>query len=233
MGIAKKLVLVIAGLSLGACSSTGEKNTFLTYNELQDKVHAHDEQWKSVQPQLAKIDALEAEVEKLKQENMALANTANADALSDEEMIAESTPMLEEPMSAEDVASEPMVMEEQTNTDEASLIASAPLAAPVDTEPKIAPKVVSKIEYGVQLSAYKSRTEAIRSWNVLHKNDPNSFKGLDPRVSQKSIGGTDMYQLKVGAFLSKSFAADFCQMLKEKGQDCFVTQYDGEDFSIN
>lgn len=232
MGIVKKWVLVIAGLSLGACSSTGEKNTFLTYSELQDKVQAHDAQWQSVQPQLAKIDALEAEIEKLKQENMALANAASHDdTLSDEEMFAESTPMLDEPMSAEDVASEPMAnesMEEQADTDETLLIAPAPLATP--EEPK---KVAPKVEYGVQLSAYKSRTEAIRSWHVLHENDPSSFKGLEPRVSQKSIAGTDMYQLKVGAFLSKSFAADFCQMLKEKGQDCFVTQYDGEDFSIN
>lgn len=229
MGIVKKWVLVIAGLSLGACSSTGEKNTFLTYSELQDKVQAHDAQWQSVQPQLAKIDELEAEIEKLKQENMALANAAHhEDTLSDEEMLVESASMPEEPMSVENVASEAMIMEEQADTDETLLIASAPLAT--SEEPK---KVTPKVEYGVQLSAYKSRTEAIRSWNVLHENDPSSFKGLEPRVSQKSIAGTDMYQLKVGAFLSKSFAADFCQMLKEKGQDCFVTQYDGEDFSIN
>lgn len=72
MGITKKLIVVQMGLVLAACSSTGEKNTFMSYEDLQTKVRTHEEQWQTAQVKLDKIDALEAEVAALKQEKLAL-----------------------------------------------------------------------------------------------------------------------------------------------------------------
>jgi hypothetical protein len=92
MGMSKKLIVVIAGLSLGACSSTGDKNTFMAYGDLQDKVRAHDEQWQSIQPKLDRIDALEAELAALKQgDNPAMpadSMSSNDNIMADESMAA-------------------------------------------------------------------------------------------------------------------------------------------------
>jgi hypothetical protein len=50
-------------------------------------------------------------------------------------------------------------------------------------------------------------------------------------VNEKEVKGRTMYQLKVGPFMEKSFSSNFCKMLKEKGKDCLVTQYNGETFA--
>jgi cell division protein FtsN len=242
MEMSKKLILVITGLSLGACSSVEEKNSFMTFNDLQTKVLEHDEQWQSVQPKLDRIDALEAEVAALKQDKMALINeeTIEDTAIAEDSMdasnaVAETmttdvaSVVDSEPMDAADI--EPMM----EDTEQGEMINSAPLAAaPLAVAPlKTEPVMASKSEYGVQLASYKNRDEAIRGWNVLMKKDPASFKGLDPLVNQKEVNGRDMYQLKVGPFLNKSFSSDFCKMLQEKGHNCFVTQYNGDVFTAN
>ena len=96
-----------------------------------------------------------------------------------------------------------------------------------------APMAVQKQEYGVQVAAYGNRQDAIRGWKVMHKKSPASFDGLTPLINEKEVSGRVMYQLKVGPFFSKSFGSDFCKMLKEKGTDCLVTQYNGETFAAN
>jgi cell division protein FtsN len=227
MGMSKKLIVVIAGLSLGACSSTGDKNTFMAYGDLQDKVRAHDEQWQSIQPKLDRIDALEAELAALKQgDNPAMP----ADSMSSNDNI-----MADESMAAMNVA--PAVtaapLDDQGNTmpmaetpkKQAKMVNATPVVA--------APLVNQEQEYGVQVASYGNRDEAVRGWKVLLKDYPTSFDGLIPLVNEKEVKGRTMYQLKVGPFMEKSFSSNFCKMLKEKGKDCLVTQYDGETFAAN
>ena len=224
MGMSKKLIVVIAGLSLGACSSTGDKNTFMAYGDLQDKVRAHDEQWQSIQPKLDRIDALEAELAALKQgDNPAMpadSMPSNDNIIADESMAAMNV--------APAVTAAPLDGQSET----------MPMATPkkqakmVDAVPVVtAPLVKQEQEYGVQVASYGNRDEAVRGWRVLLKAYPTSFDGLIPLVNEKEVKGRTMYQLKVGPFVEKTFSSDFCKMLKEKGKDCLVTQYNGEMFS--
>lgn len=230
MGMSKKLIVVMAGLSLGACSSTSDKNTFMTYEDLQTKVRTHDEQWQAVQPKLDRIDALEAEIAALKQGKTAedmpeamSADTAN-NLVADDSMAAVNVApaVIQTPVDSQ------IYPEENVEMDKA---APSVVAAPIMA--KSQPTKTNQQDYGVQVAAYGNRDEAIRGWNVLLKNHPTSFEGLVPLVNQKEVNGRTMYQLKVGPFVNKSFSSDFCKMLKEKGKDCLLTQYNGESFASN
>ncbi|BFM51263.1 SPOR domain-containing protein [Marinomonas sp. THO17] len=253
MGIIKKLIVIQMGFVLAACSSTGGLNTFMTYEDLQKKVKAHDEQWQEAQVKLDRIDALEAEVASLKQERLAMEAANEMPVTSQSTVIA-----ADDSMAATNVA--PMVMEssvaeetpmmdatamsatETSSTDNMaseSAVAPAPImAAPLTANTMTADKTMQKpVEqkmsndsYGVQLAAYSKRDEAMRGWQLLLDRDPVSYQGLQPKINQKEVKGRTMYQLKVGPFLQKSFSTDFCMMLKEKGKDCMVTQFNGEAF---
>lgn len=243
MGMSKKLIVVMAGLSLAACSSVGDKNTFMTYEDLQTKVRTHDEQWQAVQSKLDRIDELEAEVAALKQGK---ASPVAPESMSDDRV--ENNLIADESMAAVNVA--PAVMqapiEGQTDNSDSMAVSAeeniemdkaAPpvVAAPAMSSPTMSnPQATAKQQdYGVQVASYANRDEAIRGWNVLLKSYPTYFDGLVPLVNQKEVNGRTMYQLKVGPFLNKSFSSDFCKMLKEKGKDCLVTQYNGETFASN
>jgi len=232
MRVSKKLIIVVAGLSLGACSATGDKNTFMAYGDLQDKVRAHDEQWQSAQLKLDRIDALEAEVAALKQGTASkIAPASVSSGTTDDIMIAD------ESMAAVNVAPAvtPTPVENQSNNNTAPMAEmSAKKAGMINVAPVVvAPLANQEQTYGVQVASYGNRDEAIRGWKVLLKAYPTSFDGLTPLVNQKEVKGRTMYQLKVGPFVGKSFSSDFCKMLKEKGKDCLVTQYNGEAFATN
>ena len=238
MGTSKKLIVVIAGLSLGACSSVSDKNTFMSYEDLQDKVRTHDEQWQTVQPKLDRIDELEAEVAALKQGKVLPAKPADMSGdmasnnlITDESMAAVNvTPaVMQAPIDGQGSNVDPMTINSEENI-EMDKAAPPVVAAPIMSTPQAMTKEQS---YGVQVASYSNRDEAIRGWKVLLKSYPTSFDGLEPLVNQKEVNGRTMYQLKVGPFLNKSFSSDFCKMLKEKGKDCLVTQYNGEYFASN
>ncbi|WP_409419230.1 SPOR domain-containing protein [Marinomonas sp. RS-M-Aa-14] len=222
MEISKKLVVIMAGLSLGACSSMDEKNTFMTYTDLQDKVRMHEEQWQAVQPKLDRIDELEAEIAALKQgkplSSKATARSNNIDSnglMADENFMGESVSAINV---APAVVPAPLI---DSTESEASMMAqeATPLASSGATADE---------QYGVQVASYGNRDEAVRGWRVLLESYPTSFDGLVPLVNQKNVNGRTMYQLKVGPFVNKSYSADFCRMLKERGRDCLLTQYNGE-----
>ncbi|GGN31183.1 MULTISPECIES: SPOR domain-containing protein [Marinomonas] len=222
MEISKKLVVIMAGLSLGACSSVDEKNTFMTYTDLQDKVRMHEEQWQTVQPKLDRIDELEAEIVALKQgkplSSRATARSNNIDSnglMADENFMGES-------VSAINVAPAivPAPLIDSTESEESMMAQEAtPLASARSNADE---------QYGVQVASYGNSDEAARGWRVLLESYPTSFDGLVPLVNQKNVNGRTMYQLKVGPFVNKSYSADFCRMLKERGRDCLLTQYNGE-----
>ena len=235
MEMSKKLIVVMAGLSLGACSSLDDKNTFMTYGDLQDKVRNHDEQWQTVQAKLDRIDELEAEVAALKQgkampaKPAAMSNNMAGNNMSSSETMAAvnvAPAVMQAPMDSQGNA-DPMTIDPEENfkMDQA--------APPVVVAPVMAAKqrTVTGDEYGVQVASYGNRDEAVRGWKVLQKSNPTVFDGLEPLVNQKQVNGRTMYQLKVGPFVNKTFSSDFCKMLKTKGTDCLLTQYNGETFT--
>lgn len=220
----KLLVVAVAGLSLAACSSVDEKNTFMTYNDLQDKVLAHDEQWQAIQPKLDRLDALEAELAALKQ----------GDAGGMTEVTAEENLISGESMAAVNVVPAVTPTSEMGDSGMNTSIAMQSAAAPVVAAPVTsAPVATLKSEYGVQVAAYLKREDAILGWQAMQKKSPTSFQGLTPLINEKEVNGRMMYQVKVGPFNNKSFSSDFCMMLKEKGGDCLLTQYNGQVFSVN
>ncbi|MBR7889827.1 SPOR domain-containing protein [Marinomonas sp. A79] len=224
MKASKNLILVMASLSLVACSAMDEKNTFMTYGDLQDKVREHDEQWAIAQAKLERLDELEAEVAALKQgqpvasapmnDNMTGINVAPVIAPTTFDSPAQTTNA--------SMVTAPMVME-PSSMDEPVM------AEPVSQAPVVAySPAPEESPYGVQLASYANRDEAARGWRVLQSNYPNSFDGLLPLINQKQVNGRTMYQLKVGPFVSKAYSGNFCQMLKDRGSDCLVTRYNGE-----
>lgn len=250
MKTTQKLVLAVAALSLGACSSTDEKNTFMTYDDLQNKVLSHDEQWETVQVKLDKIDALEAEVASLKQGKMRQADADDMMTDTDSQVptvVANETVMQVDESMPTDEAMSLEAMSLETMPSE-SVVTAAPLLSEnttveddlveneISEEPINATSIAAEVKeykYGVQVASYANRDKAILGWAVLSKKDPASFKGLEPLMNSKDVNGRTMYQLKVGPFLSKSFSSDFCKMLKEKGHDCYVSQYNGDAFTEN
>ncbi|QUX91225.1 SPOR domain-containing protein [Marinomonas sp. A3A] len=235
MEMSKKLIVVMAGLSLGACSSLDDKNTFMTYGDLQDKVRNHDEQWQTVQAKLDRIDELEAEVAALKQgkampaKPAAMSNNMAGNNMSSSETMAAvnvAPVVMQAPMDSQGNA-DPMTIDPEENFE---MDQAAP---PVVVAPVMAAKqrTVTGDEYGVQVASYGNRDEAVRGWKVLQKSNPTVFDGLEPLVNQKQVNGRTMYQLKVGPFVNKTFSSDFCKMLKTKGTDCLLTQYNGETFT--
>jgi hypothetical protein len=199
-------------------------SSFMTEVEMQSKRLAHDAQWQTVQPKLDRIDELEADIAELKKENMALSkeNNAMAETMIDDKNIttADASPVIKPA---------PVLSENNVNgsadKSKTMMNSKAPLA--------VVQPMTPKLKYGVQVASYINRDEAIRGWNVLLKKDSTSFKGLTPLINQKEVKGRTMYQLKVGPFLDKPFSTDFCNMLKDKGTDCLVTQYNGEVFTVN
>ncbi|TYL48377.1 SPOR domain-containing protein [Marinomonas sp. IMCC 4694] len=236
MTMSKTLILVMAGVSLGACSSMDEKNTFMTYGDLQDKVRSHDEQWQTVQTKLDRIDALEAEIASLKQNG----GPQNSPLFGSEASAITDSPLNDSSLNNASglVASN----ENMPSINVAPVVLSAPIQEPRSAEPMVAMAVQentpaktaapvpvsSEVQSGVQLASYANRDEAARGWRIVQSANPTAFDGLVPLVNSKNINGRTMYQLKVGPFINKSFSKDFCNMLKQKGGDCLVTQYNGE-----
>ena len=262
MEMSKKLILVVAGLSLGACSSTGEKGAYMSFEDMQKKVHEHEEQWESVQPKLDRLEALEVEVAALRAEKMALETAATDMEHSEHEMPADGSEevMMDESVSTEPMSTEPMMYEEpmlaqetesaDTAMHEKPMVAEQSMSAdgvmhekpmmenkpdmamdPMSNEPiPMTPMPIPDIEktrYGVQVAAYLNHNAAENGWKILQNLEPQSFKGLDPLIHEAQVKGRTVHQVKVGPFFDKSFSIDFCMMLKEKGKDCFVTEYNG------
>ncbi len=279
MEMSKKLILVVAGLSLGACSSTGEKGAYMSFEDMQKKVHEHEEQWESVQSKLDRLEALEVEVAALRAEKMALETAAKGMEHSEHEMPADGSEevMMDESMSTEPMSTEPMMYEEpmlaqetesadgvmhekpmvaEQNMSADGVMHEKPMVAeqsmsadgvmhekpmvenkpnmamdPMSNEPiPMTPMPIPDIEktrYGVQVAAYLNHNAAENGWKILQNLEPQSFKGLDPLIHEAQVKGRTVHQVKVGPFFDKSFSIDFCMMLKEKGKDCFVTEYNG------
>ncbi|REG84365.1 SPOR domain-containing protein [Marinomonas pollencensis] len=219
MGIMKKLLLVSVALSLSACSVFEGKNTFMTYQDLQDKVKTHDTELQDMQAKLDRVDQLEAEVAELKKSQTG--GTANNPAMNTADAANASTDGMPMPVAnvAPAVTAAPAPVKPNYNNTQQNV------ATPVAVQ---STQQSQDVRYGVQLAAYASQGEAARGWQVLRSASPDTYVNLVPHVNEKSVNGRTMYQLKVGPFLDRAYSVDFCNMLKQKGQDCLISRYDGQ-----
>ncbi|MCV2402452.1 SPOR domain-containing protein [Marinomonas sp. C2222] len=239
----KNLILAAMGLSLVACSSTGEQNTFMAYGELQRKVRSHDEQWQSVQEKLDKIDALEAEIAELKKEKEEAWNNEQS-AVEVAPSIYETTPpsvLDSESIQTQDSGLlEARTIAERGFAESETVMNEAPQALPQnqvtnaeEASSETGERTDPEPEYAVQIGAYRYKDEVVRGWQAFLKKDPDSFQTLQPLIDQKEVRGSTMYLLKAGPFINRSYSNDFCTGLKSKGTDCLVTEYKGESFTLN
>lgn len=234
MGMYKKLLLIVVTLSLSACSAFEGKNTFMTYQDLQDQVKSNSTDIKAAQGKLDRIDQVEADVAELKKSNSDVVQNQpiSSSVVSDNNTAEDGAPI------AANVA--PTVTEnESSDADEYDYMSTSqvgyvpasqtrvPAEAPMIATAKAAePEKVNN--YGVQLASYSNRAEAVRGWKLLLNGSPDTYVNLEPHVNEKQVNGRTMYQLKVGPFIEKAYGVDFCNMLKQKGQDCLVNKYDGQ-----
>lgn len=69
-------------------------------------------------------------------------------------------------------------------------------------------------------------------WEQLKKKHPQQLAALEPNYEKISVGNSDYYRLKIGAYSSKQQAMQSCSMLKGLGINCLVTNYVASDFSL-
>jgi hypothetical protein len=94
---------------------------------------------------------------------------------------------------------------------------AAPAPQPAEAQP------VASSGFLVQLSSFRSESEARREYTRLAGLYPNVVGGLPQRINQTSIGGSTRYQLGLGPLPSRGAATKVCSALITQGEsDCIV-----------
>jgi len=88
--------------------------------------------------------------------------------------------------------------------------------------------VVSKKEergYRVQLGSFKSRDDAIASWNIVAKKYKEIIGNSDHIIEKADLGSKGVfYRLQLGNFKKESESRQVCQELSEQKQGCFIVK---------
>ena len=120
-----------------------------------------------------------------------------------------------------------------------STVASAPTREqPASAEPppkrelaplppsKPAPAAARTGKYLVRLAAYRLPDEPGEGWRILERRHPALLAGHSPITRKVDLGGDKgvFYRLFAGPFADRTGASKFCDALKERGDDCVVTQ---------
>lgn len=113
--------------------------------------------------------------------------------------------------------------------------APAPLIAPSESEPSIAPatKAAAPEEAAkpaasggllLQIGSYKSQDEAETAWRAFQSKHP-VVGGYQSDIKQVDLGdkGT-WYRLRLGSFADKDAALALCAKLKADGASCFMAR---------
>lgn len=77
--------------------------------------------------------------------------------------------------------------------------------------------------YRIQLASFLSEKKAHMGWTKLTESYP-ALADLKPHIFPVQIPDKGLYfRLQIGPYDTKSVAARYCETLKDKGLDCFVT----------
>ena len=82
----------------------------------------------------------------------------------------------------------------------------------------------SRRVYRVQLAAVDDEPAAKAYWQDVRTRLPDLFDETQPVFDRRQIDRRVFYRIWVGTFSKRADADDYCQVLKRKGQDCFVTR---------
>jgi hypothetical protein len=95
-------------------------------------------------------------------------------------------------------------------------------AAPATTR-TAAPKASTGGGYVIQLSSFRSQTDAQREYARLKSSFPGVVGGLPQQIRETSVAGSTRYQLALGPLGSRSEATKVCNELFAAGEsDCIV-----------
>ncbi len=102
---------------------------------------------------------------------------------------------------------------------------SAPRTQPQRVGPQPAPaaSAASSGDFVVQLASLPSSTAADQTWTRITSRMTDLLSGYQKDVQVADLGARGVfYRLRVGYFQNRSAAANLCETLKTRGQDCLV-----------
>jgi hypothetical protein len=102
-------------------------------------------------------------------------------------------------------------------------VASLEPPAPSTAARGTAPKATTGGGYLIQLSSFRSQSDAQREYARLRNDFPNVVGGLPQQIRETSVAGSTRYQLALGPISSRGEATKVCSQLIAGGEsDCIV-----------
>lgn len=99
---------------------------------------------------------------------------------------------------------------------------TAPPPKPAVTED--APKPVAAGSYLLQIGAYKSHDDAESAWHDFRNRHP-VVGGYQSDIRKADLGDKGIwYRLRIGSFVDKDAASEFCSKLKADGASCLIAK---------
>jgi cell division septation protein DedD len=100
---------------------------------------------------------------------------------------------------------------------------AAPAAAPAAPPASAAPAASGS--YLVQIGSFKSDTEANATWEKIKTKNADILSSYAPNVVSVELGAKGTYQrLRFGPFETREAAANVCDQLKARKQDCLLAK---------
>lgn len=133
--------------------------------------------------------------------------------------------------------SDDMVLQDKESVVEMEIMDETPLAeAQIESMPEVMPEsmeeqipegddFVSPLAgaYAVQISSVRSVEQAEITFGTLQQRFPVLLASREPMVQRADLGERGIFfRLAITGFATRPAAEDFCDALKDGGQDCFV-----------
>ncbi|GAC20085.1 hypothetical protein GARC_3126 [Paraglaciecola arctica BSs20135] len=184
--------------------------------QLIEDMKTHLNEWKTIQPSVERLVALEGELKELitQLSQMAQEQTYTQKDLLDEqhEITVEKEPVPE----LVEISSEKEYMK----------------------QPEVKPETVVETSYqfknstavGVQLYSLTDKNALIANWNELLNKHSKLLVSYTPIYEEIKVRGETYYRVKVGPFNSLQQANQLCAKLQAVNTPCFTVRYNGVPF---
>ncbi|WP_460858503.1 SPOR domain-containing protein [Rheinheimera gaetbuli] len=214
--------VVVLGTLLIGCQSTPDKMKGVSViqgthidqiasdlNVLMEKQKQHDQlliEWQQLKPALSRLAVAEEELGLLliQLEQLALATSESP--------------------------------EQTSGVSNSSTSSVTKAAAPVKAD-KLTSSIVPALSdsnskrFALQIASLSEPSRLPAVWAQLQKKYPQLMNTLEANVERITVGQTNYYRLKIGAFADKKQAVEHCNKMKLAGVNCLVANYVFSDFS--